>query len=166
MDIIIKKAQKLDAFQLLNLYQTSWLEPDILLEDPDMSWTVDNEIGEIIDHASGNNLYLTAWSGKQIIGYLKFTGGQYQKNRHSGQLEILVRKEFRRSGVGKKLMTDFLTWAKKNNIKRIELEVWSNNKPAINFYKKFNFKQEGRKIRAYKINHKYIDGLMMAKILK
>ncbi|HEJ1051805.1 TPA: GNAT family N-acetyltransferase [Morganella morganii] len=44
---------------------------------------------------------------------------------------------------GKKISTNLLTYniekLKKNNIKKINLEVYKNNKRAIVFYKKFNF---------------------------
>lgn len=164
MDITIKKARVQDAAQILNLYQTSFLEPDSILEDPNTLTTIEDQEIEIKDHSRGNNVYLTAWDDNQIVGILIFTGGLYQKNQHGGCFEILIRKESRGQGVGRQLIKQLLSWTKDNKIKRIEVEVWANNKPAIELYKKFGFKVEGTKVKAYKIKNKFINSLLMARL--
>ena len=54
-------------------------------------------------------------------------------------LYLAIRPEHTRKGFGQSLFAEFLNITKKNNIKKIFLEVSSNNLSAIEFYKKFNF---------------------------
>ena len=162
----IRKATIKDAEQLFNLYETGFLKPDLILTDPDKSeHNIENEKEMIAEHSQGNNLYLVAEDGNQIIANLIFTGGKYRKDKHSGKFEIFIRNEFRGQGVGEKLVKKLLSWAKTAKIKRIELEVWSNNLPAITLYKKLGFKIEGKRKKQYKIRKKYVDGILMAKII-
>jgi len=166
MKVIIKKASKKDAEELLNLQQTALWEPGFMLENPD-EWhhTVKDEEDDIKTRQKGNNLYLIAQLDSQIVGFLRFTGGKFAKTSHAGKFGMFVRKEFRGMGVGKKLIKELLIWAKNNKIKRVELEVLANNKPALGLYKKSGFKKEGVKKKESKINNKYLDSIIMAKLL-
>jgi len=161
--ISIKLTQTTDASRLLNLWQTSLWEPKILIaqgEEQDLNLATEKQ--NIADHRRGNNLYLTAWQEKQIVGALKFTGGQYKSTKHSGRFEVFVRSESRRQGIASRLITELKTWAKQNEIKRIELEVFANNQSAIELYKKSGFKIDGKKIRAYKVSGRYVDSIIMS----
>ena len=53
---------------------------------------------------------------------------------------LAIRSTYNRKGLGEILFTEFLNLSKSNNIKKIFLEVSSNNLPAIRFYEKFNFR--------------------------
>ena len=166
--ITIKPAEPKNSQQLFNLHQTTLWEPDNLLEDVD-KWDYDlsAEKANISSHQKEKLPYLTAWIGNQIVGYALIDAGEYKKNQHVGAVEIFIRPEFRGQGLGKKLISALLKATQKNKtIKRIELEVWSNNQPALKLYQKIGFKIEGIRKRAYKINHHYIDGIIMAKWLK
>ncbi|HNP74852.1 MAG TPA: GNAT family N-acetyltransferase [bacterium] len=164
MALIIKSATIKDSPQLLNLRQTSLLEFNNFLADPDEytpSLAAEQQI--INDSRPKNNLYLVAWQDKQIIGSLLFIGGEYRKNRHGGKIEIFLRPEFRRQGVGQKLMNRLFSWAKRQGIKRIELEVWSNNRPGLAFYERLGFKPEGIRKKAYRVNNRFVNGILMSK---
>jgi ribosomal-protein-alanine N-acetyltransferase len=54
-------------------------------------------------------------------------------------LLIAVKSEYRRKGIGSKLLRRFLREMVFNNIKKIELEVRVDNKIAVNFYRKHGF---------------------------
>jgi len=159
--IKIKKATQKDAKQLLNLHQTTLLEPQNLLQDPE---TWQHSLADEKENIKSNDLYLVTIDGNQIVGSLIFVRGEYRKNKHAGQFEIFIRQEFRGKGIGQKLIKELLKWAKQHKIKRIELEVWGNNLSAIKLYKKIGFTTEGRKKKAYKINSKYVDGIIMSKL--
>ncbi|MEZ0345745.1 MAG: ribosomal protein S18-alanine N-acetyltransferase [Infirmifilum sp.] len=55
---------------------------------------------------------------------------------------IAVADWFRGRGVGKKLMEETLTLARRKKIKRVRLEVKTDNTPAINLYEKLGFKRK------------------------
>ncbi len=50
--------------------------------------------------------------------------------------DIYVRQEYRKQGIGKKLITEVINFAKENNCSRIRWQVLNWNTPAIEFYKK------------------------------
>ena len=52
--------------------------------------------------------------------------------------DFIVKKKFRRNGVGKLLFEKILEIAKKRKLNRVMWQVLNWNKTAINFYKKYN----------------------------
>lgn len=63
-----------------------------------------------------------------------------EKRVHINQ--IVVDSEFRRKGIAKKLLNMVESFAKEHNIKKIDLNVSSNNLAAINLYSQNDFKNE------------------------
>jgi len=54
-------------------------------------------------------------------------------------LMIAVAREYRRQKIGRALLTELIKQIKTENIKNVELEVRTDNKNAIEFYKRNNF---------------------------
>jgi ribosomal protein S18 acetylase RimI-like enzyme len=73
-----------------------------------------------------------------------------------------VVKDYRRQGIGTKLMERAIIEAKGQGLERIELEVYASNTPAINLYEKRGFNHEGVKRRARKLDGVYDDIIVMA----
>ncbi|HLA06441.1 MAG TPA: GNAT family N-acetyltransferase [Anaerolineales bacterium] len=66
------------------------------------------------------------------------------RRRHVGQIGMAVRDDWQGKGAGSALMQAMLDLADKwLNLSRIELEVYTDNEPAIRLYKKFGFVVEG-----------------------
>lgn len=84
---------------------------------------------------------------------------------HRGSLGMGVDYNYRRQGIGEKLLTACLDKAKKKGITRIELETREDNLPSINLYKKLGFSLECVKKNAMKFNGEYFDSLQMSIIL-
>jgi len=59
-------------------------------------------------------------------------------------INIQIRKSFQGRGYGKALLKKAIQLAKKNNIKKIFLETYDNNKLARKFYKKQGFRETGK----------------------
>jgi len=58
-----------------------------------------------------------------------------------------------------------ISLGRRRRIEKIELQVYASNRPARALYRKFGFAQEGRRIRARKLDGKYDDGILMGKLL-
>ena len=56
--------------------------------------------------------------------------------------EIIIDGNYRNKGYGKKMIEQINTFAKENECTRIELNCWSFNKNAINFYNKLGFAEQ------------------------
>ncbi len=96
------------------------LEKDGFGERP-LYWIIVAEIkGEIVGMAFYYIRYST-WSGKTF--YLE---------------DFFVKKDFRRKGVGSLLFKECIRVTKKINANSMVWQVLNWNKPAINFYKKYN----------------------------
>lgn len=55
-------------------------------------------------------------------------------------LDIIVHINYRKQGIGEKLLNKAIELMLEFNIKRVSLEVRTSNKEAVSFYKKNNFK--------------------------
>lgn len=83
---------------------------------------------------------------------------------HIGNTSITIKKKFRGNGLGALLMERLLTESVHLvGIKKIILQVFGNNKPAISLYEKIGFKEYGRLPKAIKWRGKYVDEILMYK---
>ena len=53
-----------------------------------------------------------------------------------------VIQEYRKQGIGKMLMNEFLTFCKENGIQEVKLGVFNDNKIAYKFYEDYGFKPQ------------------------
>lgn len=87
--------------------------------------------------------FLALCDGK-IVGYL--VGGMnksenYRNISKMAELEnMFVLEEYRNSKIGAKLVQEFLNWCREKKINRMRVVISAQNIKAINFYKKFGFK--------------------------
>ena len=90
----------------------------------------------------GSAYIIGAFDDKKIAGFIWV----YKRNVDEKiKLHInyfIVNEEYRRLGIGKKLIDEVLAYAKKNNIHNIELMVSSSNASAISFYQNNGFTEE------------------------
>ena len=64
-------------------------------------------------------------------------------------MNVAVKKNCRKKGIGRKLMEYMLKEAEKNGIGAVTLEVRISNEPAIRLYESLGFKGEGVRPRFY-----------------
>ena len=85
--------------------------------------------------------------------------------RHTASIGMAVRDDWQGKGVGSALMREILSLADNwLNLKRVELEVYTDNPAAIALYTKFGFEHEGTK-RAFAFRDgQYVDAHMMARV--
>ena len=108
---------------------------------------------------------LVACIDDQITGHLNIhTSPNHPRRRHAGQIGMAVRDDFQGQGVGTALMQAAVDVADNwLNLQRLELEVYTDNEPAVRLYKKFGFGIEGTLVRyAYRAGQ-YVDVYSMAR---
>ncbi len=84
------------------------------------------------------------YSGK-IIGFL--IGSRFSPTE-SRVLMLAVEKNYRKMGIGSRLLSEFIAMCAGRNFSAVRLEVKTDNEEAINLYKKFEFAITSR-INAY-----------------
>ncbi|WBB30690.1 ribosomal protein S18-alanine N-acetyltransferase [Parvimonas micra] len=104
-----------------------------------------------------NQRVVVAENQKNIVGYILFN----QILDEAEIYKIVVSKNFRNKRIAFKIVEFLLDELKKNNVKKIFLEVRKSNIPAISLYKKCGFINI-REIIDYYTNPKE-DGIMMLK---
>lgn len=83
---------------------------------------------------------------------------------HVGRLGMGLDVKFRGLGLGSAMLRVALDLARSTRIERVELQVYASNEPAIALYRKFGFETEGVRRRARKLDGRYDDVVMMARL--
>lgn len=112
-------------------------------------------------------IYLVAECGDKIIGATDIELDRWRRN-HIGKFGITIIQGYRGIGLGKHLMSEVIRLAKKElnpKPKMIQLEVYTNNKPAINLYKKMGFRIVAKLPKQIQWKGKLVDELVMIKLL-
>ena len=89
--------------------------------------------------------YFVAKEDDLVLGYI----GIWNLCGEGDIINIAVKKDFRRKGVGTFLMDAAVRYCLKNEICALNLEVRESNSPARAFYKKLGFEEFGERKRYY-----------------
>jgi putative acetyltransferase len=113
-------------------------------------------------------LSLVACVEHEIVGQLGLqTFPNRPRRRHVGQIGMAVRDNWQEKGAGTALMQAAVDLADKwLNLTRLELEVYTDNEPAIRLYKKFGFTIEGTLAQHSFREGQYVDSYLMARLRK
>jgi RimJ/RimL family protein N-acetyltransferase len=168
-DIIIRRARPDDAGALLDHIRRLLREPGVPvpLQPDEFHLTVEEEraiLSASLD--SSNSVFLLAESAGRVVGELSCKGGTRRAFRHAATLGMSVSPEWRGRGIGSRLMSAAVEWARSAaEIARLELFVFAGNAPAIALYQKFGFVEEGRRRSAILHEGRFVDDLMMARMV-
>jgi ribosomal protein S18 acetylase RimI-like enzyme len=116
----------------------------------------------VLSNIAKNVPQVVALSGSEVVGWCDISPMRYEGFTHCGTLGMGVRKDFRRLGIGTRLLEHAIGKAKKRGLERIELEVFASNIPAINLYEKAGFAVEGVKKKGRNLGGEYDDLIVMA----
>lgn len=94
-------------------------------------------------NASDHDLFLVAEIDGEIAGICGLCGNHRKRYVHRADISIAIKKKFWGIGIGKNMIEEAIKWGKQNNLKRIELEVDSENTRAIILYTNLGFHIEG-----------------------
>jgi len=162
---IIRQARQVDAKEVISGINAICAEEEVFFTTrfiPTPQWEAVLYLPEeTFDH----QLVVAELDGKIVgVGRL-FSGGRNTRFSHVAELGIFVLRPFRRQGIGTRLLARLMDWATQSGLEKIVLTVFATNQPAILFFEKQGFFQEGRMCRQIKIEEQYIDLLSMGKFL-
>lgn len=102
--------------------------------------------------------YIIAKINREIVGF----AGVIDTVDQLEITNIVVRKDFRKKGIGNELLTELIKLAKENDKEKITLEVNNTNLAAIKLYEKNGFKNVGFRKKYY--NNTYDANIMTLKL--
>lgn len=109
---------------------------------------------------------LVACVDDEVIGQLGLhTFPNRPRRRHAGEIGMAVRDDWQGKGVGTALMQALVDLADRwVNLSRLELEVYTDNEPAVRLYQKFGFKIEGTAVNFAFRDGRFVDVYLMARL--
>lgn len=111
-------------------------------------------------YAISRSLFLVAEKEGRVVGYAI---GLAKKWGEGHVISIAVHPEWRRRGVGKRLMLQLLEKMRRMGVRWVRLEVRVSNEAAINLYRRLGFSIEGVLKGYYRDGE---DAYLMIKVLE
>lgn len=105
-------------------------------------WSVKSITSELNNPLS---LWLVAVDGQKLAGYV----GSQSVLGWADMMNIAVAPEYRRQGIGERLIIELIQKLQENRVTCLTLEVRASNDPAIGLYEKMGFSQVGRRPNYY-----------------
>ena len=101
----------------------------------------------------------------EVVGTIGLQVSGAARRSHSGSIGMGVRDDWQGKGVGTAMMQAVIDLADKwLNLKRLELEVYTDNEPALKLYKTFGFEIEGT-LRMFAFRDgAFVDAYMMSRL--
>ena len=144
MKIIIKPMEKSDVDQVIAIEAKAYGEHH---------WSKESFMNELANELAR---YYSAFNENgELVGY----AGCWQILEEVHITNIAVSPDFRRNGIGEKLLRKIIDDCYENKAKYITLEVRVSNIPAIGLYEKYGFKSLGVRKGYYQNNNE--DALIM-----
>lgn len=164
-EIVIRPAEAGDAAGLIRLSNDIRAEEVYYVaEEPRLSVAEYAEYLQALD--AGRNLVLTAVDGERVVGTVTAIAGFLRKTRHVAEIGIGIAADHRGAGLGTALIECTVDWCYRQGFVRLELSVFATNERAISLYRGFGFVEEGRRRGKYLIDGKYVDEVIMGRILE
>ena len=110
--------------------------------------------------------FLVACVDDEVVGQIGLhTSPNRPRRRHVGEIGMAVRDDWQGKGVGTALMQAAIELADNwLNLSRLELEVYTDNEPAVRLYQKFGFKIEGTAVQYAFRDGQFVDSYRMARL--
>lgn len=162
IDIHIRRATPDDAEAIARIFDTPRAVAGTL-QIPHMS--VESRRKRLSELDDGSYPLAAVVDG-EVVGQLTLhSTSRSPRRKHVGSLGMAVRDDWQGRGVGTALMIACIDLADNwLNLRRLELEVFVDNAPAIRLYEKFGFVIEGRQVDFAFRDGQYVDVFVMGRI--
>ncbi len=158
-----------DASVVLEIQREVIGERDYFINVPEDFEKTPEQQREWIEKISANprDIMIVAEIDGKVVGWIVFISQVRKRMAHTGSFGVMIKREYRGSGIGKQLLQGMLAWAEKNPlIEKVCLGAFSTNHRAIALYESMGFVEEGRKVKEFKFgDNEYADDVLMYKIV-
>ena len=124
-------------------------------------WTSEIDYDEVLAIVA----VLTENDTKRIIGTTSLRFNSQKPLKHKAELGLTIHDDYQNMGIGTALLKHIINVAQTKKLKKIHLNVSTENDCAVHVYKKVGFTMEGILHNASFVNCKYRDEYRMALFL-
>lgn len=123
---------------------------------------LDRFLGFVKDSVKNDAAQFIAVDGRTVVGWCDVFASWPEATKHCGTLGMGVLKDYRRKGIGARLLLATLAKAKAKGIVRVSLRVRADNAGAIKLYEDTGFVVEARLKNSMRFDGVYFDELQMS----
>ncbi len=116
-------------------------------------------------HTDNSMIFVADDGDGGLAGFIRLIGGSVSGDRHRATLLVGVLPEYRRQGIGRRLLQIGEDWARSEHLTRLELTVIAHNRPAVRLYGELGYQCEGIKRQSVKSADGYWDEYHFGKLL-
>lgn len=166
----LRSPELADAGKMIAYLKATAAETEYGLSYPEeMDFSIKDE-EDFIAHYSKDkgSIMISAFDGDRLVGNASLTCVlDKKKTLHRATFGIAILKSEWGQGLGKKILSELIAFAKQAGYELLELEVAAANAPAVSLYKKLGFEVYGERPRSLKLKGgDYYDELLMVLDLK
>ena len=161
----LRSPELADAEKMIDYLKTTAAETEFGLSYPEeMNFTVKDEEDFIANYAADKgSIMISAFDGERLVGNASLSCVmERKKTLHRATFGMAILKSDWGQGLGKKILSELIGFAKQAGYELLELEVAASNTAAVSLYKKMGFVVYGERPRSLKLkNGDYYDELLM-----
>jgi len=161
----LRSPETSDAEKMLTYLKATAAETEFGLSYPEeLTFSIKDEEAFIANYAKDEGgIMISAFAGDRLIANASLSGVMNRKKcLHRATFGIAILKSEWGQGLGKKILSELIAFAKEVGYEQLELEVASTNSHAISLYKKLGFISYGERPRSLKLKSgDYYDELLM-----
>lgn len=166
-NLTIREVTINDAEKIVDYMNAISLQTNNLLREPnEVKLSILEEEKFIEKVLKSNHQYMVSvWDEEKLISLTGFHGSDLNRIKHRVSLGISILSEYRGLGLGTYLMEHLCEKAKEFGMKKIELDVRTDNLPAIRIYEKAGFEIEGYRKAGINDKGTLVDLILMGRFL-
>ena len=159
-----------DAKAMITYLKVTAAETEFGLSYPDeMDFSIADEEAFISHYAADQgSIMITAFDGSRLVGNASLSCVmEKQKTMHRATFGMAILKSDWGQGLGKKILSELIAFAKQAGYEFLELEVSASNMAAVHLYQALGFVTYGKRPRSLRLKSGgYYDELLMLKDLR
>lgn len=161
----LRSPETTDAEQMIAYLKTTAVETEYGLSYPEeMNFTVEDEEAFISGYNKDKgSIMIAAFDGEKLVGNASLSCVmEKKKTLHRATFGMAILHSEWGQGLGKKILTELIRFAKEAGYEFLELEVAKCNSNAVALYKALGFVVYGERPRSLKLKSgEYYDELLM-----
>ena len=160
-EVTIRALEPSDVEALHEIFQC----PGVTANTLQLPWRSVEITRERFGHPQPDAFGLVAVVEGRVVGNLGLHLVRIPRRRDVASMGMSVHDDFQNRGVGSALMAAMIDLADNwLGLRRIELEVWTDNAPAVHLYEKFGFVIEGTARQYARRAGTFVDAYYMGRL--